>query len=63
MTITEYEALRAQVSRLQEYGTLPKKLTRDDAVDWVYGNTAIENPNITREMVERAYDAAHEPKR
>lgn len=59
----QYEALRAQVSKLQEKGSLPKKLTRDDAVDWVYGNTAIENPNITRAMVERAYDAAQETKR
>jgi hypothetical protein len=25
-------------------------------ISWAYGNCAIENPNITREMVEKAHD-------
>lgn len=29
---------------------------RAQAISFVYGNLAIENDNITREMVEKAYD-------
>jgi hypothetical protein len=25
-------------------------------IDWAYGNTVIENENVTREMVETAFD-------
>jgi hypothetical protein len=27
---------------------------RDQRISWVYGNLALSNPNITREMVEEA---------
>jgi hypothetical protein len=36
---------------------LPKLPTREQRIDWAYGNTKIENSTITREMAERAVDA------
>lgn len=32
------------------------KMRRDQAISFVYGNLVIANPNVTREMVEQAYD-------
>jgi hypothetical protein len=32
---------------------------RAQAISFVYGNLAIENDSITREMVEKAYDERH----
>lgn len=51
-----YEALYAKVQELQNQGKLPTHVTREQAIDWAYGNTKIENPKITRELVETAYD-------
>lgn len=33
-----------------------RQLTREEKVDWAYGNVVLHNPNITREIVEKAYD-------
>lgn len=33
---------------------------RERVIDFAYGNAALENPRITREMVRRAYDRLHE---
>lgn len=52
-----YEELLAQVQKLQSAGRLPVEPTRDQRVDWAYGNTKIENADITREMAELAVDA------
>jgi len=30
--------------------------TREQRVDWAYGNAKIENSDVTREMAERAVD-------
>jgi hypothetical protein len=51
-----YEELRARVRQLQAEGQLSKELTREEMIDWAYGNTVIENENVTREMVETAFD-------
>ena len=56
MSQNTYEKLRAQVRLLQEEGRLSKTLTRDEKIDWAYGNTVIENADVTRAMVETAYD-------
>lgn len=29
---------------------------REQRISWAYGNCAIDNPNVTREMVERLHD-------
>jgi hypothetical protein len=57
MSQNTYEKLRAQVRLLQEQGRLATTLTREEKIDWAYGNTVIENQDVTREMVEAAYDA------
>lgn len=31
-------------------------LSREERIDWAYGNAVIENPRITVEMVKRASD-------
>ena len=54
---TTYEQLLAEVQKLQSAGSLPVRPTRDQRVDWAYGNTKIENADITREMAEHAVDA------
>lgn len=57
-----YESLYAQVRALQDQGVLPNRVTREQAIDWAYGNTKIENPDITREMVAEGYDAETQPR-
>jgi hypothetical protein len=43
-----------EIRRLQDDGHLPTRPDHAQIVDWVYGNTVIENDDITRDMVERA---------
>lgn len=35
---------------------------REQAISFAYGNVALDNPAITREMVAEQYDALHDPK-
>lgn len=49
-----YEQLKAQVLQLQREGLVQVWPTDEERIDWVYGNTKIENDDITREMVEQA---------
>jgi hypothetical protein len=51
-----YEELLAEVRRLQDVGQLPVRPTREQRIDWAYGNAKIENDAVTREMAERAVD-------
>jgi hypothetical protein len=51
-----YEELLAVVRLLQDAGKLPVRPTREQRIDWAYGNTKIENSDVTREMAERAVD-------
>lgn len=53
-----YEELMAEVTRLQTEGRVPSRPSRAQMIDWAYGNTKIENEDVTREMVTRAVDAA-----
>ncbi len=48
--------LLSEVRRLRAAGRLPSRPTRDETIDWAYGNTVLSNPSVTREMVEQAYD-------
>lgn len=57
MTEKSYEELKAAVKKLQSEGRLDKWPSREQRIDWAYGTTAIENKNVTREMVENAVDA------
>jgi hypothetical protein len=56
MSERSYEELMAEVTRLHDEGRLPARPTREQMIDWAYGNTKIENEDITREMVARAVD-------
>ena len=49
-----YEALCIQVRALQDRGELPTHVTREQAADWAYGNTKIENDAVTRDMADAA---------
>lgn len=55
---SDYEALKQQVFKLQDEGKLPKKLTEAEIADWAYGNAVLSNPEVTREMAERAAAAS-----
>ncbi|HEY4506640.1 MAG TPA: hypothetical protein VJH71_00515 [Candidatus Paceibacterota bacterium] len=35
---------------------------REQAISFAYGNLSLSSPNITREMVEEAYEEIHGPK-
>ncbi len=54
----KYEALKARVLELLAEGKLPRVPTLEQLIDFVYGNTKIENDDITLEMVEQAVDAS-----
>lgn len=51
-----YEQLRAEVMQLKTEGAFSVWPTREQRIDWAYGNTKIENEGITREMAELAVD-------
>jgi hypothetical protein len=51
-----YEELLQEVRRLQDAGVLPSHPTPDQRADWAFGNTKIENSDVTREMAERAVE-------
>lgn len=51
-----YEELLDEVTRLRNEGLVPRSVTREQMIDWAYGNTKIENENITRDIVTRAVD-------
>jgi len=52
-----YEELKAKVQQLANEGRLPAVPTREERIDFAYGNTKIENDAITMAMIERAADA------
>jgi len=43
-----YEELLSEVRLLQDAGRLPVRPSRDQRIDWAYGNTKIENSTVTR---------------
>ena len=52
-----YDNLKAQLQAAIRSGEAPRTPTREQRIDFAYGNTKIENPEVTRAMVERAVDA------
>jgi hypothetical protein len=54
---TTYDELKARVLQLTAEGKLPSVPTREQRIDFAYGNTKIENDDVTRDMVVRAVDA------
>jgi hypothetical protein len=49
----ELEALLRQAAAR---GPMTPAELREQRISWAYGNCGIENPNITRDMVERVHD-------
>lgn len=49
-----YEELKIKLQALQAAGQLQKGLTPAERADWAYGNTKVENQDVTREMAEQA---------
>jgi hypothetical protein len=47
-----------EVQRLLAAGQLDRAPTREQRIDFAYGNAKIENEDVTREMAERAVDAS-----
>jgi hypothetical protein len=43
-----------EAKRLRDAGKLPKEPTKEQLIDFAYGNTKIENPKMTREIATRA---------
>jgi hypothetical protein len=54
--MSRYDELLAEVQRLRRAGILPAHLTREERIDWAYGNTKLANADVTRDFVERAVD-------
>lgn len=55
--MSNYDDLKAKVQMLLESGQIERVPSREQRIDFAYGNTKIENESVTREMVERAVDA------
>ncbi len=54
-----YEELLAEVNRLQDEGRLPTRVTREQLIDWAYGDTKLAEPDssITMESAARIIDS------
>lgn len=53
-----YETLKAKVQQLQAAGKLPVVPTREQRIDFAYGNAVVENAAVTLEMATKAVDGA-----
>ena len=58
-----YEQVRDEVLRRQAEGTLRSVPTREERIDWAYGNAVLSNGEVTIEAVEKALDATAEQRR
>lgn len=56
--MSTYDDLKTKVQGLLASGQIDRVPSREQRIDFAYGNTKIENDLITREMVERAVDAS-----
>ncbi len=56
MTELTLDQLIEQIRKLRADGAISTKLSRAETISFAWGNAHISNPNVTREMVEEAYD-------
>lgn len=54
----EFQKLLEQARRIK----ITPEMAREHKISFVYGNLAIENPSITREMVEKVLDEMEKSK-
>lgn len=55
--MSNYDDLKAKVQQMLAEGLIDRVPSREQRIDFAYGNTKLENEDVTREMVERAVDA------
>ena len=55
--MSDYDELKAKVQAMLAAGEIQRVPTREQRIDFAYGNTKIENEQVTREMVEKAVNA------
>lgn len=55
--MSNYDDLKAKVQQMLAEGLIDGVPSREQRIDFAYGNTKLENEDVTREMVERAVDA------
>jgi hypothetical protein len=55
--MNEYEELKGKVQALLASGEISPTPTREQRIDFAYGNTKIENQDVTHEMAVHAVDA------
>lgn len=55
--MNDYEDLKAKVQSFLAAGRIPSTPTREQRIDFAYGNTKLENAEITRDMAVQAVDA------
>lgn len=55
--MSTYDDLKAKVQTMLAAGQVERVPSREQRIDFAYGNTKIENEDVTREMAERAVDA------
>lgn len=56
----DYAQLKAEIQELHRQGVIPKTPNLEQKIDWAYWNAVLSNPDVTREMVERAVNEAEE---
>ncbi len=52
-----YDDLKVKLEEMLAAGQLERVPSREQRIDFAYGNTKLENEAVTREMAERAVDA------
>ena len=52
-----YDDLKKKIQTAMAAGQIDRVPSREQRIDFAYGNTKIENEAVTREMCERAVDA------
>ena len=61
MSENKYDKLKAELQEWKRQGQLDPWPDTAERADWAYGNTKLENPDVTREMAVEA--AARTPGR
>lgn len=57
--MTTYKFLKVGITVLHQLrAQFPETPSREQRINWAFGSAVLENPKVTREMVERAVDAA-----
>lgn len=50
-----YDEIKTRLQKLLAEGKITGRPTDEQRIDWAYGNTVMENPKITRELVRQVF--------